>query len=180
MGVTQTRCGAGFNVKLLVWLKTEGSFMSLIAGFFRVIIRIIIGVIFGMGAGLALSPLLASFSESSGAIGLLVLIAIGALLCGFAVSIRRAFGRGFLLLGACVFVLPLSTLVLSGVVMNELVNTAASDADKGFAVIGAGLAGEVFVGLAGVIGFFLGGVLLLCGAILSLGGRRDVVIVERK
>jgi len=149
--------------------------MSIIMGF----LRTLVGAVFGIGAGVALSPLLASFSEGSGAIGLPILILTGMLLGVFAPTMRRAFGRGFLLVGASVFLLPLSALVLSGVAMNETVK-AANEADKGFAVIGSGIAGGLFTGLASMVGFFFGGILLLIGAILSLGGRREVVVVERK
>lgn len=144
-------------------------------GFFRTLV----GAVFGIGAGLALSPLLASFSEGSGAIGLPILILAGIILGIYAPTMRRAFGRGFLLVGACVFLLPVSALILSGVAMNETVS-AATDADKGLAVIGSGVAGGLFTGLASMVGFFFGGILLLIGLVLSLGGRREVVVVERK
>jgi len=59
--------------------------------------RTLVGAVSGIGAGVALSPLLASFSESSGAIGLPIRILAGMLLGVFAPNMRRAFGRGFLL-----------------------------------------------------------------------------------
>ena len=145
--------------------------------FFSTLFKVLVGVVFGIFAGAALSPLLASFSDGSGAVGLLVMMAAGGVLGGFAPTMRRAFGRGFLITGVCIFILPLSSLVLSGVVMNETVN-AASEADKGYAVIGSGIAGGLFTGLASLVGFFLGTAFLITGLILSLGGRREVTVVQ--
>jgi hypothetical protein len=147
--------------------------MSVISGIFRVLV----GIIFGAGAGLALSPLLASFQDGEGTWGLLVMVGIGALLGGFAPTVRRSFGRGFLLLGACVFLLPISTLVLSSVAFNEVM-AGADESSQGAAAVGAGLLGGLMTGFAGFIGFVMGSVLLLIGLVLSLGGRREVIVVE--
>ncbi|WP_146193288.1 hypothetical protein [Salibaculum griseiflavum] len=141
------------------------------------IFRILVGIIFGAAAGLALSPLLASFEAGEGAWGLLVMIGLGALLGGLAPTYRRSFGRGFLLLGACVFLLPISTMVLSGVAFNEVM-AGTDEASQGAAAVGAGLAGGLMTGFAGFIGFVMGSVLLLIGLVLSLGGRREVIVVE--
>lgn len=167
--------GDNRNYRLHCRTEVERALMAIITGLFRALV----GAVFGLCAGVALSPLLASFSEGSGAIGLPILILVGILLGAFAPTIRRAFGRGFLLVGASVFLLPLSALVLSGVAMSETVS-AANEVDKGFAVIGSGIAGGLFTGLASLVGFFFGGILLLVGAVLSLGGRREVVLVDRK
>ena len=147
-------------------------------GFVSAVFRIIVGIIFGGLSGAALSPLFASFANS-GPTGFFIAFGITVLLCGFAPNVRRAFGRGFLLLGGSVFILPLSTMILSGVALNETVE-AAAEADKGLAVIGGGLAGGLMTGVAGIFGFFVGGVLLLFGLILSLGGQREVIIVQDK
>lgn len=147
--------------------------MSLLSNVFK----ILVGIIFGVGAGLAISPLLASFQDGEGAWGLLVMVGIGALLGGFAPTVRRSFGRGFLLLGTCVFLLPISTLVLSGVAFNEVM-AGADESTQGAAAVGAGLAGGLMTGFAGFIGFVMGSVLLLIGLVLSLGGRREVIVVE--
>jgi len=90
----------------------------------------------------------------------------------------RAFGRSFLLLGAAVFLLPISSLVLSGVALNEVVD-AASEADKGYAAIGGVMAGGLMTAFAGFIGFVIGSILLLVGLILSLGGRREVIVIDK-
>lgn len=140
--------------------------------------RIIVGGIFGLASGAALIPLLASFADGSGVIGLVFMLGVGAVLGGFAPSTRRAFGRGFLLLGACVFLLPISTLILSGTAFNEVV-AGADENTQGAAALGAGLAGGLVTGFAGFVGFFIGSVLLIIGLVLSLGGRREVIAVER-
>ena len=46
--------------------------------------------------------------------------------------------------------------------------------------LGAGLAGVAVTGLATFLGLILGAILLLFGLVLSLGGRREVVVVEAK
>ena len=147
--------------------------MSIVSAVFRVLA----GVIFGAGSGLALSPFLASFQDGDGAWGVLLMVGIGALLGGFAPTVRRAFGRGFLLLGACVFLLPISTLVLSGVAFSEVM-AGTDEASQGVAAVGAGIAGGLMTGFAGFIGFVMGSVLLLIGLVLSLGGRREMIVIE--
>jgi hypothetical protein len=91
-------------------------------GILRGVVRLIVGVIFGAASALALSPAVAAFTDSSGSNAWLFFLVIGAgaLLGVFAPNIRRAFGRGFLLLGASVFALPLSTLLLSGRVASDM------------------------------------------------------------
>ena len=144
----------------------------------RILFQIILGVIFGGLSAVSLSPLLASFTPNTGSIGAIVVFIVVLALVSFAPSVRRAFGRSFLLLGAAVFLLPLSTLVLSGVAVNETVG-AAAEADKGYAVAGGVLAGGMMTAAAGFVGFIFGSILLLAGLILSLGGRREVIIANR-
>lgn len=150
--------------------------MKIVSGAFRAII----GIIFGILAMLALVPALAAFDSGNGkasAMGWIV-VAICALLGIFAPTIRRAFGRGFLVLGAAVFALPLSALLLSGRVANDAISQASA-ADQGMAAAGAGLAGIAVTGMATFIGFIAGSILLLIGLILSLGGRREVIVIEK-
>lgn len=129
-----------------------------------------IGAAFGFASMLALSPGLAAFDNATGAA--YAVIVVGALLGYFAPTIRRSLGRGFLLLGASIFVLPISAMLLTGRVAHETVSADPTS------VIGAGLAGAAFTGLATVVGFFLGAVFLLAGLVLVLGGRREVSIVS--
>ncbi len=152
--------------------------------FFRFLVRLIIGFAFGIATMLALSPALASFASGGPDSGLatgitLVVIAAVAGLCALAPSMRRAFGRGFLALGAAVFFLPLSAMLISGAAFNEVVGTA-SDTDKGMAAVGAGLAGGAITAAAAIIGFILGTIFLITGLVLSLGGRREVVIYDQE
>lgn len=150
--------------------------------FLRLLGRLIVGAIFGLVTLIAIAPALAAFAPPAieGSVSVVagwVSFFSVLLLCGFAPSMRRAFGRGCLAAGAAVFLLPISTMLLSGSAFNEVVGSA-TDADKGFAVIGAGLAGGAITAAATFIGIFLGSVLLIAGLILSLGGRREVVVYE--
>lgn len=140
------------------------------------IVNVCVGIAFGVVGALALTPAFA-FSESPhiwtfGAWG-----AIGTL-CAFAPTIRRGFGRGFLAVGAALFVLPLSSMVLSSAAFSEVMATTAPE-DAAFAAIGAGAAGGMVTIIAGTFGFILGSLFLLIGLILALGGRREVIVVER-
>lgn len=145
----------------------------------RIFFQFIVGLVFGMASGLALSPLFASITDGKGVTGFFVAAFGIAVLVAFAPTVRRAFGRGFLMLGAAVFVLPLSTLILSGVVSHDIVSEAASS-DQGVAAAGSVIAGGIMTGIAGFFGFVLGLISLIIGLVLSLGGRREVVIVERR
>lgn len=147
--------------------------------FLRILFQVLLGAVFGAASAASLSPLLASFAPKAGTIGAYVVFGGVTLLVAIAPSIRRAFGRSFLFLGAAVFLLPLSTMVLSGVTLNESVN-AASEADKGYAAVGGAMAGGIMTVFAGFVGFILGSIFLLVGLILSLGGRREVIVVEQK
>lgn len=141
------------------------------------VIRLLVGAVFGVVAMMALVPAFAAFQGPSGegAAVSFVVVAAGALLGLFAPTMRRAFGRGFLLAGLAVLALPLSTLLLSGRVTSEMLahqNDAAT-------AVGSGLAATMATGFAAFVGFFLGGILIVIGLALALGGRREVVVVDR-
>ena len=147
--------------------------MAFIAGLFRTIV----GLIFGAASALALSPAAGAFGENSQAVAWIGFgaIAIGGLLGLFAPTIRRAFGRGFLVLGASVFILPISALLLSGRIVGEMTSSAAAN-DQAATALGAGLAGAAFTGVASFFGLILGTIFLLIGLVLVLGGRREVTV----
>jgi len=128
----------------------------------RYFLQILIGIVFAALAGLALSPFFAAFTEGSGAPYLMAVTAIIAIIIALSANIRRCFGRSFLFLGVAIFVLPLSTFVLSGAVVNETIN-AAAEADRGFAAAGGVLAGGLLTGTAAFIGFFAGSIFLIVG-----------------
>ena len=142
--------------------------------------RILVGILFGIGSAIALTPAFAAFTTEQDTITPIVIMSF-VLLCGvlcfFAPTIRRAFGRGFLVLGASVFALPISAFLLSGLAASEVVSTA-EEGSEAFAAVGAGLAGIAVTGVATFIGVIIGTILLLIGLILSLGGRREVIIIE--
>lgn len=142
--------------------------------------RIIIGVFFGIGSAIALVPAFAAFAENESSVTPIVMMAL-ILMCGtvcfLAPTIRRAFGRGFLLLGASVFALPVSAFLLSGRAASEVVSSA-KEGTEAFAAVGAGMAGIAVTGVATFVGVILGAVLLIIGVVLSLGGRREVVVIN--
>lgn len=144
----------------------------------KAIFRIIVGALFGLLSGIALAPAIAAFSNGQGSNAwvVLVVLAAGAVLGFFAPTVRRAFGRGFLLAGVSVFALPLSVMMLSGRVASDMM---AETSSSGATMVGAGLAGTMMTGAAGFIGFFFGTILIVIGLVLVLGGRREVVVVER-
>jgi hypothetical protein len=143
----------------------------------RYIFQIILGLIFGLLSFASLSPLLASLPSNAGPIAGIICVGLVALAVAMSPNLRRAFGRSFLILGACVFLLPLSTMALSGTVVHQTVS-AAGAADKGVTAAGGVIASGLMTGIAGIVGFVLGSVLLVIGLILSLGGRREVVVVN--
>jgi len=151
--------------------------MIIIKAFFR----ILVGVLFGIGSAIALTPAFAAFTTDQDTITPIIMMSF-VLLCGvlcfFAPTIRRALGRGFLVLGASVFALPISAFLLSGRAASEVVGTA-EEGTEAFAAVGAGLAGIAVTGVATFIGVIIGAILLLIGLILSLGGRREVIVIER-
>lgn len=143
--------------------------------------RILVGVLFGIGSALALSPAFAAFTTGKDAatpIIMMALVLFCGVLCFFAPTIRRAFGRGFLLLGVSVFALPVSAFLLSGRAASEVISSA-EEGSEAFAAVGAGLAGVAVTGVATFFGIVLGAILLLIGIVLSLGGRREVIIIEQ-
>ena len=97
----------------------------------------------------------------------------------FCATIRRALGRGFLMLGSSVFALPISVFLLSGRAASEVIGTAEEGSEV-FAAVGAGLAGVAVTGVATFFGIIIGSIFLIIGLILSLGGQREVVVIEDK
>lgn len=152
-------------------------------GIVSVIFRIIIGAAFGLGSYIALSPALAAFIDTkSGGVGINIAlgacILLGALFGFMAPTIRRAFGWGFLELGLATFALPVSMMLLGGKIASQMAD-AASSADKSATLIGAGLGATMMTGAAAIIGFFLGAIFLVIALVLLLGGRREVILVDR-
>jgi len=145
------------------------------------VFRIVICAVFAFGCFVALSPALAALfkgASAAPAIALVALVVAGALVGVFSRSIRRAFGWSFLALALCVVALPLSTMLLAGRVAVDATN-AAETSQQGATVLGAGIAGTLLTGGAAIIGFFLGAIFLVVALILLLGGRRQVILVDR-
>jgi len=139
-------------------------------------------VLFGVGSALALTPAFAAFTsdqDSSTPIVMMAFVLLCGVLCFFAPTIRRALGRGFLMLGSSVFALPISVFLLSGRAASEVIGTAEEGSEV-FAAVGAGLAGVAVTGVATFFGIIIGSIFLIIGLILSLGGQREVVVIEDK
>lgn len=145
----------------------------------RYFFQILLGIIFGAASGATLLPMFAAFSPQVGGIGAALVTMTCLIFITIAPTIRRAFGRSFLFLGAAIFLLPLSTMLLSGVALGETVD-AAAEHQKGVAAAAGIAAGGLLTAFAGFLGFFLGSILLLSGLILSIGGRREVIILDNK
>lgn len=149
----------------------------------KAIFRVIIGLIFGIVTSLVLSPALATIAGADSPAAGFVPIAVVVLMMIFgylAPTIRRAFGRGFLILGAAFLFLPISTIMLSASVGADMVNTTQGDADQAAAVIGGGMAAAAMTGAATILGFILGGICLIVGLVLALGGKREVIVIEKE
>lgn len=146
----------------------------------KAIFRVIVGAVLGVASGIALAPAIAAFAGEAGDSAWLVwvVVAIGAALGYFAPTIRRALGRGFLILGASVFALPLSMMLLSGRVTSDMINQSEAGSE-GMAALGGTIAGTMMTGAAALVGFFLGAIFLIIGLVLSLGGRREVIVVHQ-
>jgi hypothetical protein len=145
------------------------------------IVRTIFGAVFGVICALVLSPALAAFQtegSSAPAIVFWLIVAGVAALGFFAPTIRRALGRGFLLLGISFFALPVSTLLLSGRAASEVV-AASSEGDQAAAAIGAGLGAALMTGAGTFFGVIFGVIFTILGLVLALGGRREVVVVQK-
>lgn len=145
----------------------------------RIVSKILAGLILGIIALLAASPVAGAFVESGASnIVFLAVFATVMVACLFAPTGRRAWGRGSLLCGLLFFALPLSTLALSGMVASDMVTNASAN-DAGATAIGATLGTGLMVGASAFIGFIVGGIFVVLGLVLSLGGTRDVRIVDK-
>jgi hypothetical protein len=164
------------------------------------IIRAIFGIIFGVICVVVLMPGLAYFqtslSHKTGILALaespslstyqsvssdpsmilaLVIVAAVAALSLLASNIRRAMGRGFLFLAISFFAIPLSLMVLTGRLSDEMMGAAAAGEQ---AVLNS-IAAIVVTGLFTPFAIFFGAIFTVIGLILALGGRRKVVVVSK-
>jgi hypothetical protein len=74
--------------------------------------------------------------------------------------------------------LPLTITVLSSQAYSATVAGAEPGAEVATSV-GAGIGAGLAVGVAGFFGLFLGAIFIILGLVLVLGGRREVIVVER-
>ncbi len=129
---------------------------------------------------MALSPVVAAILPTENApIAAIAVFALIAVLCFFAPTGRRAWGRGSLVAGALFLALPLSMTVLSARIGTQMVANA-STADAGATAVGATLGAGLMVGVSAFFGVIFGAIFLIMGLVLVLGGRREVIVVERR
>lgn len=135
-------------------------------------------VVFAPLSYLALVPLAAAIGPSSSPFVFAGCLALIAALAFLAPTARRAWGRGALVAGALFLAMPFGATALAARAGQQVVaETSAEDASVG--VVGATLAGGAVVGASMFIGFIVGAILIILGLVLALGGRREVIVVER-
>ncbi|GAA5079177.1 hypothetical protein N0B44_23235 [Roseibacterium beibuensis] len=147
-----------------------------------IISKIFAALIFLVLTFFALSPLGAGIGEALGATIALGGAALVALIVLLAPTGRRAWGRGFLLDGAVFIAMPLLVIPLLGRAYGETVQgiaVEASSTDAAAASIGAGIGVAAAFGAFSFIGLILGLIFLVFGAVLVLGGRREVIVVQQ-
>lgn len=148
----------------------------------RLISKILAAVFFLVLTFLALAPLGAGIGEDTGLAVALVGASVVVLIVLLAPSGRRAWGRGFLLDGAIFVAMPVLVLPLLGRAYSETVENAAASsataADAAAASIGAGIGTAAMFGAFSFVGVIFGVIFLVFGAVLALGGRREVIVVN--
>jgi len=146
---------------------------------FSTFMRILVGLAFGALAALILSPGLAWTAQvwGGGGVTFSLVCILGGAFGLFAPNIRRAFGRGFLFCGVSFLALPLTMGLLSSQAASEVI--AASPDSQASAIIGAGGGAMLVTGVASFVGIILGGIFVIIGLVLVLGGRREVIYVEK-
>jgi hypothetical protein len=152
--------------------------------------KLIAGVLFGVIAAIAATQFGAAFGSdgTAGAAVMLITLLATSSICLFARGGRSAWGRGSLIAGLLFLALPVSMTMLSARAGSEAVKDVRAmaiaesrDADlaEGAATVGAGIGAGLMIGASGFFGLFLGAIFIVLALILLLGGRREVVIVDR-
>jgi len=108
------------------------------------------------------------------------LIGVSAGLCaailGYAPTLRRALGRGFLLIGSAFLLLPFGAFFMAGRAFNDTVG----DKTDAASIIGAGGGAALVTGIGTIVGLILGLLCLVIGLVLALGGRREVIVINQR
>jgi hypothetical protein len=107
-----------------------------------------------------------------------VIVAAVAALGLLASNMRRALGRGFLILGISFFAMPFSTMLLMGRATSEM-RPQAARGDETLAAVVDGIATLLVTGLVTPVGIILGAIFTVTGLVLALGGRRKVALVSK-
>jgi len=123
-------------------------------------------------AGISLlmeSPSLDTFqtvSSDTSVVLALVIVAAVAALCLLASNMRRALGRGFLILGISFFAMPFSFMLLMERITSEMM-TQAARGDQTLVAVGGGIATLLVTGLVTPVGIILGAIFTVTGLVLA-------------
>ncbi|MDH6269157.1 hypothetical protein M2360_004583 [Rhizobium sp. SG_E_25_P2] len=153
-------------------------------GFVKAAVRFLAGLFFGALTAFALAPAVAAFSASDADPSPLLvpaIVLVSAILCTLAPTIRKAFGRGFLIAGVSFFSLPVSTILLTGQALLDVIIPGEAAA-SGEAALLTGVAGLAVSGFVTLVSLIAGAIFVIIGLVLILGGRRreDAVDLPRR
>ncbi len=158
--------------------------MTEIKEFFRIIFQLVLSVPFAAASWIAIVPFFAALGSRIGDnanIYSFAATAFVAIIVVIAPTFRRSVGRGFILVAIYLFLLPVSITFLGVEVSSNVIEQTEQTDDIGVlaGVYTASTIAETGAGiLTGFLGFFLGTASLIIGLVLSLGGKREVVIVD--
>jgi hypothetical protein len=145
-------------------------------GFVKAAVRFLAGLLFGALTALALTPSVAAFSAPDtdpSPLLVPVIALVSAILCTLAPTIRKAFGRGFLIAGLSFFSIPVSTILITGQALLDVIIPGSSTA-SGEASLLTGVAGLAVSGFVTLVSLIAGALFVIIGLVLILGGRRHV------
>lgn len=137
-------------------------------------------LVMGAIAVLAVSPLAGALGQSGNSTAIFVtVLGIVAIVAIFAKSGRRAWGWGALINAMLFIALPVSTLLLSGAVANEMITEASGSDTTVATAVGATVGSGLLVGASAFFGFIFGAIFVVLGLVLTLGGAQEVVVVDK-
>lgn len=147
----------------------------------RTLSKMLAALVMGVLVAIVASPLAALFVDGGGSnFVFLTVLAITALAALFAPSGRRAWGRGCLIVGVLFIAMPLFMTGLSAQVGSSMISDASASGTEAATAVGATIGGGLMVGASMFVGFIAGAIFVILGLVLTLGGRREVVVVSSR
>ncbi len=149
--------------------------------FVKAAARVLAGVLFGALAAFALAPAVAAFGSSDADPSPFfapAVVLVSAILTFLAPTIRKAFGRGFLMAGLSFFSLPVSTILLTGQSLLDVI-IPGDAAAPGEAALLTGVVGLAVSGFVTLVSLGAGAIFVVIGLVLILGGSRREDAVDR-